>query len=52
MFLDYKHLVRLVSEMAYKNYIGDILVLNQDSDELDSPTKVNTKKLYSLLKQG
>ena len=49
-FLDYKHLVCHVSERAYEKYIGDILGLNQETDDLDTPPKVNTKKLYSLLK--
>ena len=48
--LEYKHLVRRVSEMAYEKYMGDILGIQQESDDLDTPTKVNTKKLYSLLK--
>ena len=53
-FLDYKHLVRRVSETAYEKYIGDILGLQQEADDpdLDTPTKVNTKKLYSLLKHS
>ena len=38
--LDYKHLVR----RAYEKYIGDILGLNQETDDLDTPPKVNTKK--------
>ena len=51
-FLDCKHLVRRDLEMAYETYIGDILGLQQKSDDLDTPTKVNTKKLYSLLKHS
>ena len=42
--LDYKHLVRRVSERAYEKYIGDILGLNQETDDLDTPPKVNIKK--------
>ena len=53
-FLDYKHLVRRVSETAYEKYIGDVLDLQQEADDsdLDTPTKVNTKKLYTLLKHS
>ena len=51
-FLEYKHLVRRVSEMAYEKYIGDILGIQQEADDLDTPAKVNTKKLYSLLKHA
>ena len=50
--LDYKHLVRRVFERAYEKFIGDILGLNQETDDLDTPPKVNTKKLYSLLKHS
>ena len=35
--------------MAYVKYIGDILGLQQEADDLDIPTKVSTKELYSLL---
>ena len=38
--------------MAYEKLTGDILGLQQESDNLDTPTKVNTKKLYSLLKHS
>ena len=48
-FIEYKHLVRQVSDMAYVKYIGDILGLQQEADDLDIPTKVSTKELYSLL---
>ena len=41
-----------MSERAYEKYIGDILGLNQETDDLDTPPKVNTKKLYSLLKHS
>ena len=51
-FLDYKHLVRRVSERAYEKYIADILGLNQETDDLDTPPKVIIKKLYSLLKHS
>ena len=50
--LDYKHLVRRVSERAYEKYIGDILGLNKETDYLDTPPKVNFMKLYSLLKHS
>ena len=48
-FLVYKHLVRHVSESAYERYMRDILGLNPETNDIDSPTKVNTKKIYSLL---
>ena len=51
-FIEYKNLVRRVSEMAYEKYSWDVLGLQQESDDLDPPTKVNTKKLYSLLKHS
>ena len=41
-----------MSERAYEKYIGDILGLNQETDDLDTPPKVNTKKLYTLLKHS
>ena len=44
--------MRWVSERAYERYIGDILGINPETDDLTSPTKVNTKKLYSLLKHS
>ena len=52
-FIEYKHLVRRVSDRAYEKYLGDILGLNNDQEDQnggESP-KVKTKKLYSLLKQ-
>ena len=51
-FLEYKHLVRRVSEFAYEKYVGGILGLQQEAEDPDTPTKVNTKKLYSLLKHS
>ena len=51
-FLEYKKLVCQVSERAYERYISDILGINPETDDLPSPTKVNTKKLYSLLKHS
>ena len=48
-FLEYKHLVRRVTEIAYEKYIRDILRIQQEADDLDTPAMVNTKKLYSLL---
>ena len=50
--LEYKHLVHQVSERAYESYIRDILRINPETDDLTSPTKVNTKKLYFLLKHS
>ena len=38
--------------MTYEKYIGDIIALQQESDDLDTPNRVNTKKLYSLLKHS
>ena len=51
-FIDYKHLVRRISDKAYEKYLGDILGINNkipDQDVGELP-KVKTKKLYSLLK--
>ena len=51
----YKHLVRRVTDRAYmyERYLGDILGLSAtDSPEENLPPKVNTKKLYSLLKHS
>ena len=48
--LDQKHLVRRITDRAYKKYLKDILGLNNEEDDLDAPPKVKTKKLYSLLK--
>ena len=50
--LDYKHIIRRVSERAYEKYIWDILGMKQETDDLDTPPKVNTKKLFSLLKHS
>ena len=44
--------MRRVSERAYERYIGYILGLNPETNDVDNPTKVNTKKLYSLLKHS
>ena len=44
--------MRRVSERAYERYIGNILGLNPETNDVDNPTKVNTKKLYSLLKHS
>ena len=53
-FIEYKHLVRRVSDRAYEKYLGDILGLNNDQEDQNGgePPKVNTKKLYSLLKHS
>ena len=51
-FLELKHLVRRISDRAYKKYLKDILGINNDDDDLDTPPKVKTKKLYSLLKHS
>ena len=53
-FIEYKHLVRLVSDRAYEKYLGDILGLNNDQEDQNGgePPKVKTKKLYSLLKHS
>ena len=53
-FLNYKHLVRRVSEKASEKYLGDMLGINNiipDQDVGESP-KVKNKKLYSLLKHS
>ena len=50
-FLEYKHLVRSVTDRTYERYLGDILGINTTTEqEENSPPKVNTKKMYSLLK--
>ena len=50
---EYKHLVRRVTDRAYERYLGDILGLNvTDSPEENLTPKLNTKKLYSLLKHS
>lgn len=51
-FQDYKHLVRRVTDRAYERYLGDILGTNTTDQEVNDPPKVNTKKLYSLLKHS
>ena len=52
-FLEYKHLVRRVTDMAYERYLGDILGINTTTEqEENSPPKLNTKKMYSLLKHS
>ena len=50
-FIECKLLVKRVSERAYEKYLGDILGLNNDSNDQDAgePTIVKTKTLYSLL---
>ena len=44
--------MRRVSKRAYERYIGNILGLNPETNDVDNPTKVNIKKLYSLLKHS
>ena len=51
-FLDQKHLVRRIIDRAYEKYLKDILGLNDEEHDLESPPKVKTKKLYSLLKHS
>ena len=52
-FLEYKHLVRMVTDRAYERYLGDILGINTTTEqEENSSPKVNTKKMYSLLKHS
>ena len=53
-FIEYKQLVRRVSNRAYEKYLGDILGLNNDQEYQNGgePPKVKTKKLYSLLKHS
>ena len=52
-FIEYKHLVRRVSDRAYKKYLEDILGLNNDQEDPNGePPKFKTKKLYSLLKHS
>ena len=53
-FIEYKHLVRRVSDRASEKYLGDILGLNNDQEDQNGgePPKVKTKKLYSLLKHS
>ena len=50
-FLEYKHLDRSLTDRAHGRYLGDILGINTTTEqEENSPPKVNTKKMYSLLK--
>ena len=53
-FLDLKHLVLRLVERSYPKYLGDILGLNADTNDLDNsaPPKVKHKKFYSLLKHS
>ena len=51
-FRDQKHLVRRIIDRAYEKYLKDILGLNDEEHDLESPPKVKTKKLYSLLKHS
>ena len=54
-FLEYKHLVRRVIDRAYERYRGDILGINTTTEQAENsspPHKVNTKKMYSLLKHS
>ena len=52
-FQEYTHLVRRVSDRAYERYLGDILGINTTAEqEENSPPKMNTKKMYSLLKHS
>ena len=52
-FLEYKHLVRRVTDKAYERYLGDILGINTTTEqEENSPPKLNTKKMCSLLKHS
>ena len=52
-FLEYKHLVRRVTDRAYERYLGDILGINTttEKDEKSHP-KMNTKTMYTLLKHS
>ena len=54
-FLEQKHLVKRVTDNTYEGYlhVGNILGINTPSQqEANSPPKVNTKKMYSLLKHS
>ena len=52
-FLEYKHLVRRVTDRAYGRYLGDILGIHTTTEqEENSPPKVNTKRMYSPLKHS
>ena len=49
-FQEYKHLVRRVTDRTYECYLVDILGINTTTEqEENSPAKVNTKKMKSLL---
>ena len=51
--LEYKHIVCWVTDRAYEHYLGNILGINSTTQqEENSPPKVNTKKMYSLLKHS
>ena len=46
-----KSISTLVKDRAYEHYLGDTLGINTTTEqEENSPSKVNTKKMYSLLK--
>ena len=61
-FQEYKHLVRRVTDSAYERYLGDILGMNTTTEQKEnspppaphprSSPKVNTKKMFSLLKHS
>ena len=52
-FLVYKRFVHRVTERAYERCLGDILGINTTTEqEENSPPKVNTKQMYSLLKHS
>ena len=52
-FLEFKHLVHRVTDRAYERYLGNTLWINTTTEqEENSPPKVNTKKMYSLLKHS
>ena len=48
-----KHFVRRFTDRAYERYLGDILGINTTTEQEENSTpKVNTKKMYSLLKHS
>ena len=53
-FLDYKYLVKRVSDKAYEKYLGDILGINNEisGQDVGELLMVKTKKFYSLLKHS
>ena len=53
-FFQLKHLVRRLLDRAHEKYLQDILGLSNEADDHagEAPPKVNTKKLYSLLKHS